>query len=54
MFVVDSHALIYQVFHALPEMTGPAGNRLGRFMGFVRTWCDLLIAASAGLFDLRV
>ena len=24
VYVIDAHSLIYQVFHALPEMTSPA------------------------------
>ncbi len=30
VYVLDSHSLIYQVFHALPEMSGPAGSAGGR------------------------
>ena len=26
VYIVDSHSLIYQVFHAMPEMTGPSGQ----------------------------
>ena len=30
VYVVDSHSLIYQVFHALPEMSGPSGQPVAR------------------------
>ncbi len=40
VYVVDAHSLIYQVFHALPEMTGPAGQPVGAIHGFIR---DLLV-----------
>lgn len=34
--VVDSHSLIYQVFHALPPMTSPHGVEVGAVHGFLR------------------
>jgi DNA polymerase I len=39
VWVIDSHSLIHQVFHALPEMTSPKGEPVGAVFGFVR---DLL------------
>ena len=36
VYVVDSHSLIYQVFHAMPEMTGPHGQPVGALFGFTR------------------
>ena len=36
VWVIDSHSLIYQVFHAIPEMTGPAGQPVGAVHGFTR------------------
>ena len=39
---VDSHSLIFQVFHALPEMTSPAGEPVGAVYGFVRDMLQLL------------
>ena len=36
VFVVDSHSLIFQVFHAIPEMTGPRGEPTGAVFGFTR------------------
>ncbi len=34
--IVDSHSLIYQVFHALPPMTSPHGLEVGAVHGFLR------------------
>src|SRR5262245_50674399 len=42
VYLVDSHSLIYQVFHALPEMTGPSGQPVGAIQGFVRDVLDLI------------
>jgi DNA polymerase-1 len=42
VYVVDSHSLIYQVFHAMPEMTGPNGQPVGAVQGFVRDVIDLI------------
>src|SRR5262245_41362191 len=42
VYLVDSHALIYQVFHALPEMSGPNGQPVGAVQGFVRDLLDLI------------
>lgn len=39
VYVVDAHSLIFQVFHALPEMSSPRGEHVGAVFGFVR---DLL------------
>src|SRR5436309_3183416 len=36
VYVVDSHSLIFQVFHALPEMTSPLGEPVGAVFGFTR------------------
>ncbi|MFO0907731.1 MAG: DNA polymerase I [Isosphaeraceae bacterium] len=38
-FILDSFSLIYQVFHAIPLMTGPAGQPTNAVFGIVR---DLL------------
>src|SRR5690349_11637242 len=40
VYLVDSHSLIYQVFHALPEMSGPSGQPVGAVQGFVRDLLD--------------
>ena len=42
VYVVDSHSLIYQVFHAMPEMTGPQGQPVGAVLGFTRDLFYLL------------
>jgi len=39
---VDSHSLIFQVFHALPEMTSPRGEPVGAVYGFTRDMLQLL------------
>lgn len=36
VYVVDSHSLIHQVFHALPEMTSPKGEAVQAVFGFLR------------------
>ncbi|MFM9064734.1 MAG: hypothetical protein ACKOOI_17115, partial [Pirellula sp.] len=36
IILVDSHSLIYQVFHALPPMTSPHGVEVGAVHGFLR------------------
>ncbi len=42
VYVVDSHSLIYQVFHAMSEMTGPRGEPVGALFGFTRDLFYLL------------
>ena len=42
VFVIDAHNLIYQLFHALPEMTGPRGEPVGAVFGFARDLFFLL------------
>ncbi len=42
VWVVDAHSLIYQVFHALPEMTSPRGEPVGAVYGFIRDLFYLL------------
>ncbi len=42
VYVVDAHALIYQVFHAMPPMTSPSGQPCGAVHGFVRDILDLI------------
>ncbi len=39
--LVDSHSLIYQVFHAMPTMTAPDGTEVGAIHGFFRDLIDL-------------
>ncbi len=42
VYVVDSHSLIFQVFHALPEMSSPRGEQVGAVFGFVRDMLYLI------------
>ncbi len=42
VYVVDSHSLIFQVFHALPEMSSPRGEQVGAVYGFVRDMLFLM------------
>ena len=49
VYLVDSHSLIYQVFHALPEMSGPSGQPVGAVHGFVRDILDLIEVRKADL-----
>ena len=43
MFLVDAHALIFQVFHAIPGMSSPIGLPVNALFGFAR---DLLFLRS--------
>ena len=36
VYVVDAHSLIFQVFHALPDMSSPRGEHVNAVYGFVR------------------
>jgi DNA polymerase I len=42
VYLVDAFSLIFQVFHALPEMTGPHGQPVAAIHGFTRDLIDLL------------
>ncbi len=42
VYVIDAHSLIYQLFHALPEMTSPQGEPVGAVYGFARDIIYLL------------
>ena len=42
VYVVDAHSVIYQVYHALPEMTSPQGEPVGAVYGFARDMLYLL------------
>jgi len=42
VYVIDGHSLIYQLFHALPELTGPTGEPVGAVYGFARDLLALL------------
>jgi len=36
LFVIDAHSLIFQVFHAIPEMSSPSGAPTNALFGFFR------------------
>ncbi|MCU0875085.1 MAG: DNA polymerase I, partial [Pirellulaceae bacterium] len=42
VYLVDAYSLIFQVFHALPEMTSPSGQPVAAVHGFTRDLIDLL------------
>ena len=42
VYAVDAHSLIFQVFHALPEMTSPSGEPVGAVYGFTRDLLQLI------------
>ncbi len=42
VYAVDAHSLIFQVFHALPDMTSPSGEPVGAVYGFVRDLIQLI------------
>ena len=42
VWVVDANSLIFQVFHALPEMTSPQGEPVSAVFGFARDMVMLL------------
>ncbi|PQO29994.1 DNA polymerase I [Blastopirellula marina] len=42
VWIVDSHSLIFQVFHAIKPMTGPAGQPVAAIYGFARDMIYLL------------
>ncbi len=42
VYVVDAYSLIFQVFHAMPEMSSPSGQPTGAIHGFIRDIFDLL------------
>ena len=42
VYVVDSHSLIFQVFHAIGEMTNPQGEPVNAIFGFARDLLFLL------------
>ncbi len=42
VIVIDSHALLYQVFHAMPDMSSPSGQPVGAVHGYLRDILDLI------------
>lgn len=41
-YVVDAHSLIFQVFHAIPEMTSPRGEPVNAVFGFTKDLLKLI------------
>ncbi|MFM8324088.1 MAG: hypothetical protein ACKN9U_04435, partial [Pirellulaceae bacterium] len=41
VIAVDSHSLLYQVFHAMPTMSSPSGQAVQAVYGFLRDLADL-------------
>src|SRR5271157_341136 len=35
-YILDAFSLVFQVFHAIPEMTGPSGQPTNAVFGFTR------------------
>jgi len=42
VFVLDTHGILHQLFHALPEMSSPQGEPVGAVFGFARDLMTLL------------
>jgi DNA polymerase-1 len=42
VYIVDAYSLIFQVFHAIPEMTSPRGEPVSAVFGFIRDMLYLL------------
>jgi len=42
VWAIDGHALLFQVFHAIPPMTGPKGDPVNAVFGFTRDLLYLL------------
>ena len=36
LYLIDAHSLIFQVFHAIPEMSSPSGLPTNAIFGFAR------------------
>ena len=46
VYVIDSYALIYQLFFALPPMSGPNGQPVGAIHGYIRDIVELIESKS--------
>jgi DNA polymerase-1 len=42
LYVIDVYSLVFQVFHAIPEMTGPTGQPTNAVFGFVRDMLSVI------------
>ena len=49
VYVVDSHSLIYQVFHAMSDLSTPDGRPANAIYGFVRDILDIITKRSPDL-----
>ena len=49
IYVIDSYALIYQLFFALPPMSGPSGQPIGAIHGYVGDIVELIESKSPTL-----
>ena len=49
LYVLDAFSLIFQVFHAIPEMTGPSGQPTQAVFGIFRDLLNLSEGSKAGL-----
>lgn len=47
-YILDAYSLIYQVFHAIPDMTGPAGQPTNAVFGVFRDLLTLLRVKKPG------
>ena len=45
-YIIDSYALIYQLFFALPPMSGPSGQPVGAIHGYARDLIELIESKS--------
>src|SRR5262245_47425941 len=42
LYLLDVYSLVFQVFHAIPEMTGPQGQPTNAVFGFTRDILNIL------------
>src|SRR5262245_62768423 len=42
LYLLDTHALIYQMFHAVPQMTAPDGRPINAVFGVTRDLLDIV------------
>ena len=42
LYLIDVYSLVFQVFHAIPEMTGPSGQPTNAVFGFTRDILNIL------------
>ena len=49
LYLIDAHSLIFQVFHALPEMSSPSGLPTNAVFGFTKDLLYLRNEKQAGL-----